>query len=324
MNPIKINSNTIGSGNPVYIVAEMSANHNQDFDTAVKLVVEAAYAGADAIKVQTYTPDTMTIRCDRKEFKHEAGSAWDDYTLYDLYSKAYMPWEWQPKLKDVAESMGLDFFSTPFDKTAVDFLETLDVPAYKIASYELVDIPLLKYVAQTGKPVILSTGMAVTREISRAVAALYDAGCDQIILLKCTSAYPAQYSDMNLLAIPYLKTFFHGHPVGLSDHSVGTLAATTATALGADVVEKHLAVHGGFDDAFSLNPSEFKAMVSAIRSTEQIMGSASKGETLTERNVRSIRPGLGLHPADFDIIIGRIAATDIVKGTPLSWDLVEK
>ena len=347
---IQINNKSIGSGYPVYIVAEMSANHKQNFDIATQLIHEAKWAGADAIKVQTYTPDTMTIDCGNKEFLHESSSIWANRTLYNLYSEAYMPWEWQPKLKNIANDIGLDFFSTPFDKTAVDFLETMDVPAYKIASHELVDVPLLKYVAGTNKPVILSTGMASFMEISQAVNTLYFAGCNEIILLKCTSAYPAPRNEMNLRTIPAMKIFFYGHPIGLSDHSIGILAPVIATALGANIIEKHIMLSQsskGLDSEFSLGPTEFKEMVEAIRSTEQTMGSTSreptpaelcdrkrrrslyivedikKGDILTKYNVRSIRPGLGLHTKYFTKVIGQQVVVDISKGTPLNWNLIK-
>ena len=338
----------IGENYPVYIIAELSANHNQDFDQAVQLIKAAKEAGADAIKLQTYTPDTMTIECDNDYFRIGKGTIWEGKTLYGLYKEAYTPWDWQPKLKEIANDLCMDLFSTPFDNTAVDFLEKLDVPAYKIASFELVDIPLIQYVAKTGKPIIMSTGMATLAEIDEAVTVARDAGCKELALLKCTSAYPADPADMNLRTIPHMSEAF-GVPVGLSDHTLGIAVPVVAVALGACIVEKHFTLSRsipGPDSAFSLEPQEFKTMVDAIRIAEDAVGTVSyvvsekekasrvfrrslfavdniiKDEILTEQNIRSIRPGYALHPRFIRNVLGRKASQDINKGTPLSWDLI--
>ncbi len=337
----------IGPGRPVYVVAEMSANHGQDLDQALRIVRAAAAAGADAVKLQTYTPDTLTIDCARDAFRI-GGTIWEGRTLYDLYAEAYTPWEWQPRLKEVAAELGLDLFSTPFDSTAVDFLEEMGVSAYKVASFEIVDLPLIRRVAQTRKPLILSTGMASLAEIDEAVAVARAAGAAQIALLKCTSAYPAQPDEMNLRTIPHLADAF-GAVVGLSDHTLGIAVPVAAVALGACIVEKHLTLSRalkGPDSAFSLEPVEFRSMVDAIREAEKALGSvryettekesASRvfrrslfvvrsvraGEPFTEENVRSIRPGMGLHTRYLPEVLGRRARCDIERGTPLAWDLV--
>ena len=340
----ELDDRLIASGHPVYVIAEMSANHNQDFDRAVEIIRAAKASGADAIKVQTYTPDTLTIDCDNEYFRIE-GTLWEGRTLYDLYEEAHMPWEWQPKLKKVANDLGLDFFSTAYDATAVDFLEELDVPVYKIASFEIVDLPLLRKIAQTGKPVIMSTGMATLAEIDEAVQSLRDAGCEQLALLKCTSAYPAPPEEMNLRTIPHLAEAF-GVPAGLSDHTLGIAAPVVAVALGACIVEKHFTLSRddpGPDSAFSLEPQEFKAMVDAIRVAEKALGEVSyevtekqqesrvfrrslfvvkdmeAGEEFTEENVRSIRPGYGLHTRYLNQVLGREACYDVERGTPFGW-----
>ncbi|MFC1964857.1 pseudaminic acid synthase [Chloroflexota bacterium] len=341
---IEINSRKIGSGFPVYIVAELSANHRQQFDEAVKLIEAAKDAGADAVKLQTYTPDTMTIQCDAPQFRISGGTLWDGKTLYDLYGEACTPWEWQPKLKMVAADLRIDLFSTPFDETAVDFLEVMGVPAYKVASFEVVDIPLIEYIASKGKPMIMSIGMANLEEIGDAVQVTRSAGT-QIALLKCTSAYPASVKEMNLLAIPHLAERF-GVPVGLSDHTLETTLLAAAVALGACIVEKHFTLSrntSGPDSAFSLEPTEFKEMVATIRSAEKALGKAyygiseteaksrifrrslfvvrnmKTGDTFTEENVRSIRPGYGLAPKHLRDVLGQQASQDIKRGTPLSW-----
>jgi len=345
---IEINDRKIGNGYPVYIVAEISANHNQKFDQAVELIKAAKEAGADAVKFQTYTPDTLTIKSDRPEFRIGGGTLWDGITLYDLYAEAYTPWEWQPKLKEVAEELGLDFFSTAFDPTAVDFLEEMGVPVHKIASFEIVDIPLIEKMARTGKPLIVSTGMATLGEIEEAVRAARNAGATQIALLKCTSAYPSPPEEMNLRTIPHLAESF-GVPVGLSDHTLGIAVPVAAVALGACIVEKHFTLSRnipGPDSAFSLEPHEFKAMVEAIRTVEKALGKVhygvsereagsrvfrrslfvvkdiKVGELFTEENVRSIRPGHGLHPRYLKDVLGRRATRDITAGTPLTWNMV--
>ena len=345
---IEIGGTKAGPGEPVYIVAEMSANHNQDFDQAVKILHAAKEAGADAVKLQTYTPDTLTIRSDKEYFRIGEGTLWEGKTLYELYSEAYMPWEWQPKLKEIADEIGIDLFSTAFDPTAVDFLEEMGVPVHKVASFEIVDIPLIEKMARTGKPLIISTGMATLGEIEEAVQAAREAGATQIALLKCTSAYPAPPEEMNLRTIPHLAEAF-GVPVGLSDHTLGIAVPVAAVALGACIVEKHFTLSRdipGPDSAFSLEPHEFKEMVEAIRTVEKALGevsyevteheSASRlfrrslfvvkdmktGEVFTEENVRSIRPGYGLHTRHLNDILGRRAVRDIQRGIPLSWDLI--
>ena len=276
---LTINGRMVGPGQPVYLIAEISANHNQEFDQAVKIVQAAKDAGADAVKLQTYTPDTITIDGDQEYFHIGKGTIWEGRTLYDLYQEAYMPWEWQPKLKEIADDLGLDLFSSPFDHTAVDFLEKMAVPAYKIASFELVDLPLIRRVARTGKPIIMSTGMATLAEIDEAVRTAREAGAAQIALLKCTSAYPAPPEEMNLRTIPHLSQAFN-LPVGLSDHTLGIAVAVAAVTLGACIVEKHFTLSRsipGPDSAFSLEPHEFKAMAEAVRLAEKACGRCPMG-----------------------------------------------
>lgn len=337
----------IGPDHPVYVIAEVSANHHQKYDEAVKIVEAAKDAGADAIKLQTYTADTITIDSPRPEFRIE-GTLWDGRNLHDLYREAYMPWEWQPRLKRLANDLGLDLFSSPFDATAVEFLEKMDVPAYKLASFELVDIPLIQKMARTGKPLIISTGMGTEEEIEEALRAARAAGATDIALLKCTSAYPAAPEEMNLRTIPALAERF-GVPVGLSDHTMGIAAPVAAVALGACIIEKHLTLsrsEPGPDSAFSLEPQEFKAMVDAVRVAGKSLGEVhfgcspkeansrmfrrslfvvqdvKMGEAFTTENVRSIRPAHGLHTRHLGEILGRHASRDIERGTPLNWDLV--
>jgi pseudaminic acid synthase len=332
---------------PVFIIAEMSANHGQDYDQAVRIIHAAHAAGADAVKLQTYTPDTITLDCDNEFFRIK-GTIWEGRTLHDLYGEAFTPWEWQPRLKEVADDLGILLFSTPFDFSAVDFLEAMDVPCHKIASFELVDLPLIRKVAATGKPVIMSTGMASEAEIAEAVDAFRSAGGSELALLKCTSAYPAPPEEMNLRTIPYLAERF-GVVAGLSDHTLGIDMPIAAVALGARVIEKHLCLSralGGPDASFSMEPDEFASMVRSVRNVEQGLGTISfeltekqmasavfrrslfaaqdikAGETLTPDNVRSVRPGHGLHPKHFDDIIGQTAKAAIRKGTPLSWELI--
>jgi N-acetylneuraminate synthase len=346
---MKIAGKQLGSGQPTYVIAEMSANHGHSFDKAVELIRAAREAGADAIKLQTYTPDTLTINCSNEHFRIGKGTLWEGKNLYQLYGEAYTPWDWQPKLKTLAEGLGLHCFSTPFDDTAVDFLEQMKVPAHKIASFELVDTGLLRKVAQTGKPVIMSTGMASLAEIDEAVRTLREAGCTQLALLKCTSAYPSPPEEMNLRTIPHLCKAF-GVPVGLSDHTLGVSVPVAAVALGACIIEKHLTLRrsdGGPDAAFSLEPEEFKAMVDAVRVAEKALGrvnyevtekeAASRvfrrslfvvkdmkaGEVFTEENVRSIRPGHGLTPKYLKTVLGRKASKDLTPGTPIIWKLLE-
>lgn len=350
MTPVfTIGSRRIGSGQPTYVIAEMSANHHQDFEQAAAIVRAAKEAGADAVKLQTYTPDTITIASNRPEFRIE-GTIWEGRNLHELYGEAYTPWDWQPRLKQIAGDLGLDLFSTPFDATGVDFLEAMNVPAHKIASFELVDIPLIQKVARTGKPMIMSTGMATAEEIEESLQAARQAGNTQIALLKCTSAYPASPDQMNLRTIPELSRRFDV-PAGLSDHTMGIAVPVAAVALGACIVEKHLTLsrsQPGPDSVFSLEPQEFKAMVDAVRVAEKALGevqfgcSAAEassrvfrrslfvvqdvkcGERFTPENVRSIRPGHGLHTRHLPDVLGRHAACDIERGTPLNWKLVNR
>jgi N-acetylneuraminate synthase len=346
---ITIAGRAIGPSHPTYVVAELSANHEQQFDQAVQLIRAAQQAGADAVKLQTYTPDTLTLRSDRPEFRIGGGTLWDGSTLYDLYGEAYTPWEWQPRLKTLAEELGLGFFSTAFDPTAVAFLEDIGVPVHKVASFEIVDIPLIETMARTGKPLIISTGMASREEIAEAVEAARRAGAVQIALFKCTSAYPAAPEEMNLRSIPHLAETF-AVPVGLSDHTLGIAVPVAAVTLGACIVEKHLTLSRavpGPDSAFSLEPHEFRAMVEAVRIAERALGEAryggtgreqasrmfrrslfvvrdvKAGEVFTAENVRSIRPGHGLSPKAFHRVLGCRAAADIPRGTPLSWHLIQ-
>lgn len=343
-NQFSIRGRLIGPEAPVYIVAEMSANHGQSFHQAMQIVRAAKEAGADAIKLQTYTPDTITINCQKEAFCIK-DTIWEGKNLYELYGEAYTPWDWQPELKRVAEELSLDCFSTPFDVTAIEFLEKINMPAYKVASFELVDLTLIERVAATGKPLIMSTGMASLAEIDEAVRAARNAGATQIALLKCTSAYPATPEEMNLRTIPDLAARF-GVPVGLSDHTLGIAVPVVAVALGACIVEKHFTLSrsvSGPDSAFSLEPQEFKAMVAAIRTAERALGQVcyggsqqdakmrayrrslfavkdiKAGEPFTPLNVRSIRPANGLHPRHLDEVRGRLAACDLEKGTPLEW-----
>ena len=347
MTSFNIVGRTIGSGHPTYIIAEISANHNHDFERAVKIIEAAAAAGADAVKLQTYTPDTITIDSDKEPFRIK-GTIWEGRTLYYLYGEAYTPWEWQPKLKTVANDLGMDLFSTPFDFTAVDFLEEMDVPVFKVASFENIDIPLLKKIASTSKPIIMSTGMASLAEIDEAVRAIRETGNNQLALLKAVSAYPAPAEEMNLRTIPHLAQAFNV-VAGLSDHTLGIAVPVAAVAIGASIIEKHLTLaraDGGPDSAFSLEPHEFKQMVDAVRTTEKALGQVSyevtqkekesivhrrslfavadikAGEKFTPHNVRSIRPGHGLPPKYYDDVLGGTATRDIERGTPLSWDLI--
>src|SRR5271170_35641 len=348
MTGFTIGNRPIGASQPVYVVAELSANHNQDFDQAVRLIHAARESGADAVKVQTYTPDTITIRSDREYFQIRGGTLWDGRTLYELYGEAHTPWDWQPKLKQIADDLGLDFFSSAFDSTAVDFLENMGVPAYKLASCELVDIPLLQRISRTGKPPIISTGMATIEETEEAVETARQAAAEKIALLRCTSAYPALPCEMNLRTIPELARRFEV-PVGLSDHTMEIAVPVAAVALGACIIEKHFTLSRslkGPDSAFSLEPAEFKAMVEAVRVAEKALGEihfgltdsergsrvfrrslfvvqdVRQGETFSETNVRSIRPGHGLHTRHLPQIVGKHASRDIERGTPLNWDLV--
>ena len=344
---IEISRRSIGPGYPCYIIAEMSGNHGQSFEQAVKIIEAAKQAGADAVKLQTYTPDTLTIDCDKSHFRID-GTLWEGRSLYNLYSEAFTPWEWQPRLKKIAGEIGLELFSTPFDASAVDFLECIGVAAYKIASFENCDIALLRKVAALRKPIIASTGMATLAEIDELVQAVREGGTTELALLKCTSAYPAPYDEVNLRTIPHLAQAFRT-PVGLSDHTLGSAVPIAAAALGACIIEKHFTLSrslSGPDSAFSLEPPEFKAMVEGVRIAEKALGGVDygltsaetnsrafrrslfavenirAGEPFTERNVRSIRPGFGLHPRHLEEVLGREAARDIERGTPLAWDLL--
>ena len=345
---MRIGKRDIGAGHPCFIVAELSANHGQKFEQAVAVVRAMHQAGADAVKVQTYTADTLTIDSRSEPFVVTGGTLWDGRTLHALYREAAMPWEWQPRLQQLAADLGMEFFSSPFDDTAVEFLESLGVPAHKIASFELVDLPLLRRVAATGKPIIMSTGMATLDEIDEALATLRAAHSGPVALLKCTSAYPAPVEEMHLQTIPDMARRF-AVPIGLSDHTPGNVVAVVAVALGACIVEKHFTLsraNPGPDSAFSMEPSEFRTMVDAIRQAEQALGrvnytvsateAASRalrrslfvvrdvraGDLFTADNVRCIRPGHGLHPRHLEEILGATAARDIAAGTPLDWSLV--
>lgn len=349
-NGFRINGRLIGPGHRTYIVAEMSANHNQNIGEAIRIIEAAKQAGADAIKLQTYTAGTLTIDSDREYFRVGSGTIWSGRTLYDLYREAHTPWEWQPKLAEVATGLGLDLFSTPFDDTAVAFLEAMNVPAYKVASFEIVDLPLIRTIAETGKPLIMSTGMASLREIEEAVETAHSAGNQQIILLKCTSAYPAPAADMNLRTMQHMQEHF-GVPVGLSDHTLGPAVPVAAVALGASLIEKHFSLSRsipGPDSQFSLEPEEFRTMVDLVRTAEEALGEVSyevsareaaslsfrrslfvvkdvrQGEILTSDNVRSIRPSNGLPPKHMPDVLRKKAARDIERGTPLSWEHISQ
>ncbi len=344
----EIDGRKVGPGEPVYVVAELSANHGQNYDRARASVKAAAEAGADAVKLQTYTPDTLTIDCDRPEFHIGSGTIWDGRTLYNLYEEAFTPWEWQPELRKYALDLGIGCFTSPFDISAVEFLEANSFPAYKIASFEIVDLPLINYVSKTGKPVIISTGMSTLEEIQEAFDVIAMSGGKRLAFLKCTSAYPSPPEEMNLRTIPDLSSRF-GVQVGLSDHTLGSTTAIAAVAMGATILEKHFTLSrtlGGPDSNFSLEPGEFKKMIEEIRAVEQAMGtvkysisateqSAVKfrrslfavedikaGEGLTDQNIRSIRPADGMHTRYLQEVIGRTAKVDIMKGMPLDWSLI--
>ena len=345
---IQIGNKFIGEGEPVFFIAEVSANHAQDLDIAIKSIKVAKEIGVDAIKFQTYTPDSLTIKCDNEYFMLK-DTIWSGQTLYDLYSKAYTPYEWFPKLFEVATEEGIIIFSTPFDKYSVDLLEQLNAPAYKIASYEITDIPFIKYVASKNKPIFISTGIATLAEIYEAIKACKEVGNNKIILMKCTSIYPAPIEETNLLTIPNMIETFQTI-VGLSDHTLGYYVPLGAICLGAKVIEKHFILDKSIsspDASFSLSPNEFKEMINASRIIEKALGKVNyelseriissrknsrslfvvkdvkKGEEINEENVRSIRPGFGLPPKYFDIIKRRKFKVDVKKGTPLTWDLID-
>ena len=346
---MRIADHDIGPDRPPFVIAEMSGNHNQSLDRALAIVDAAAKAGAHALKIQTYKADTMTLDLAGGEFSiTDASSLWAGKTLYKLYEQAHTPWEWHVPIFDRARALGMAAFSTPFDETAVDFLETLDVPCYKIASFEMTDLPLIRKVAATGKPMIVSTGMASTAEIDETVRAARAAGCRDLVLLKCTSTYPATPANTHLRTIPNLREW-SSCEVGLSDHTMGIGAAVAAVALGATVIEKHFTLSradGGVDSAFSLEPAELQALVVETERAWQALGHVSygptdaeksslayrrslyavrdiaAGETLTPDNVRAIRPGSGLPPKHLDQVLGRKAKRDVKKGTPMAWDLL--
>ena len=345
---IKIGNRYVGDGERTLLVAEVSANHLQDYGRAEAIIRAAKEAGADAVKLQTYTPDTITLDCDNDYFQITQGTIWDGTTLHKLYEEAYTPWEWQPKLMELANGLGMECFSSPFDATAVDFMREMDMPAYKVASFEINDIPLIRRIARIGKPIIFATGIAYLEDIERALAVCKEEGNEQVILLKCTSTYPSPYEDMNLKVIPHMAETFDCL-AGLSDHSMGTAVAVAGVALGAKMVEKHLTLSradGGPDAAFSMEPEEFRKMAEEIRIVEKALGRVTyeltekqkksredgrslfvvedigKGEIFTEENVRSIRPAFGMHTMYYDEVIGKKARVDIAKGTPLDWKYI--
>lgn len=345
---IKIGNHIISNDDPAYIIAEMSGNHNMDFNRAVKIIEAAKESGADAIKVQTYTADTITLNCDDPCFQITQGTLWDGRTLYKLYQEAYTPWEWQPKLKKIANDMGLDFFSSPFDFSSVDFLEEMDVPAYKIASFEITDIPLIKKVALLHKPVIISTGIAHLADIELALKTCREVGNEDVILLKCCSAYPTPYEDINLKTMVSMAETFDCI-TGLSDHTMGSTVSGASVAMGGKVIEKHLTLaraDGGVDSAFSMEPAEFKKMVDDIRIIEKAVGRVTydlspkqererehtrslfvakdmkAGDVFTADNLKSVRPGCGLHTKYYEEILGKKITRDAKLGTPMSWNLI--
>ncbi len=346
-NGIDIDHFTIAGGQPPFVIAELSGNHNGSLDTALRIVDAAAHAGAHGLKLQTYTADTMTLDINEGAFViDDPKSPWNGRSLYDLYDEAHTPWEWHAEIFERARALNMIPFSTPFDHTAVDFLEQLDAPLYKIASFEVTDIPLIRRVAETGKPIIISTGMASIEEIEQAVTTVQQQGNDQIVLLKCTSSYPAPASSMNLLTIPAMIERF-GCLVGLSDHTMGNVSAIAGVALGAVVVEKHITLDraaGGVDSAFSLEPAEFATLVQTVHTAWESRGTISygasraeqgslqfrrslycvadikRGEKFTPENVRAIRPGFGLSPGRIGDVIGKRAACDVARGTPIGDD----
>ncbi|MGG1246306.1 pseudaminic acid synthase [Bacillus spizizenii] len=347
MKEINIEGRKIGPNHPPFIIAEMSGNHNQSLERAFHIIEEAAKAGAHALKIQTYTADTMTLNMNTKDFKIEdEDSLWSGRTLYTLYQQAYTPWEWHKPIFDKCRELGMIPLSTPFDESAVDFLEDLGVPIYKIASFENTDIPLIKKVAATGKPIIISTGMATVAEIDESIKTAKEAGCKELILLKCTSTYPASPENTNISTIPHMKELFNCQ-VGLSDHTMGTGVAVASVALGATIIEKHFTLSradGGVDSAFSLEPSELKQLVVETERAWQALGQITYGPTdeekaslkfrrsiyvkkdikagdiFTEDNIKVVRPGYGLEPKYYEIIIGRTAKKHFAAGTPLKWD----
>ncbi len=349
MKAINISGKLFGEKHPPFIVAEMSGNHNQSLERALQIVEAAAQAGAHAIKLQTYTADTMTLDLNQGDFFIEdKASLWQGRSLYDLYKEAYTPWEWHEPIFQRCRELGIVAFSTPFDESAVDFLETLHVPCYKIASFELTDLPLIRKVAATGKPMVISTGMASVAEIYETVRVAREAGCEDLVLLKCTSSYPASPEDSNLLTIPHMQKLFNC-PIGLSDHTMGIGTAVAAIALGACFIEKHFTLSradGGVDSAFSMEPEEMRQLVIETERAWQALGQISyspgeqeskslkfrrslyiaqdmaAGEVLTPENLRIVRPGYGLEPKYYDVVLGKRVNRAVKKGTPLSWDLI--
>ncbi len=358
MTEFTLGRHKIGGDNPAYVIAELSANHNQSYGKAVEIIHAAKKVGVHGIKVQTYTPDTITLNSRKAPFIVKGGTPWDGRSLHDLYGDAYTPWEWQPDLQKIANDFGLDFFSSPFDVTAVDFLENMDVPFYKIASFECVHTPLIKKIAQTGKPVILSTGMATYEEIEHAVKTLRDNGTNDIVLLKCTSAYPAKLEMANLATIKDMAEKFEV-VCGVSDHTIGIDVPVGAVSMGAHVIEKHFVMDrddGGVDSVFSSEPQEFEQFMNAVKAFENgddvgfdkaVIGDVSygpkgsekdmvnfrpslwvskpvqKGDIFSEDNIRCVRPGHGLPGRFMDVILGQPAQMDIDEATPVSWDMVE-
>lgn len=346
---VNIAGRAIGPGHAPFIIAEMSGNHNQSLERALEIVEAAAKAGAHALKIQTYTPDTMTLDLDEREFHiSDPSSLWAGTSLYKLYGEAYTPWEWHKPIFDRARELGIIPFSTPFDDTAVDFLESLDVPCYKIASFENADLPLIRRVAATGKPLIISTGMATVAELDETVRAAREAGCKDLILLKCTSTYPATAENTNILTIPHLRELF-GCEVGLSDHTMGVGVSVASIALGATIVEKHFTLNradGGVDSSFSMEPAEMSQLVAETDRAWHALGQVSYGPTaaekislqfrrslyivqdlkmgdvLTRENMRAIRPGLGLPTKNYEILLGKKIKKDVRKGTAISWDIL--
>ena len=348
-NPIKLGDQFIGTGYPPFIVAEMSGNHNQSLEKALSIVEAAARAGAHAVKLQTYTADTLTIDVEEEGFIiQDPESLWKGKSLYELYKEAYTPWEWHEPIMKKCQGLGLIAFSTPFDETAVDFLEGLNVPAYKIASFESNHLPLIRKAASTGKPLIISTGMATIAELDDAVRTAREAGCQDIVLLKCTSTYPAPPEDVNLVTIPHLRKLF-GVEVGISDHTLGVGVSIAAVAMGACIVEKHFTLsraEGGVDAVFSMEPPEMRLLSDELLKAWQGLGKISydltpreqsslmfrrsiyvvhdikAGELFTSKNIRIIRPGAGLQPKYYDILIGKRSSRDIRRGEPLKWEFV--
>lgn len=346
----EIEGKLIGDGHPTFIIAELSANHMNDYKIAEDTIKAIAKSGADAVKFQTYTPNTITLDCDNEYFQIKQGTIWDGQVLYNLYEDAFMPWDWQPKLKKLAQDLGLIVFSSPFDETSVDFLEDMDVGAYKIASFEITDIPLIEYVAGKNKPVIISTGIATKKDIELAIDTCKKQGNNNIAILKCTSSYPAPLDEINLKTIPDLKENFKT-VVGLSDHTLGSDVSIASVAMGAKIIEKHFILDrnmGGLDSEFSMEPDEFKQMVDSIRNVEKALGKVSydlsdrmksnrefsrslfvvedikKGDVLTKDNVKSIRPGFGLHPKYLNEILGKVVLRDVKRGTPFKLEFINK